>query len=99
MVAQFYQTESTQSTTQKETLYHMGSKWSQITWHVLCNLAIGTRHICHLNKSILLPVDLPKIAGLEFSGCIDPDQGMDFVASDLGLHCFCMSVCLNTSSK
>ena len=54
-----------------------------------------TFHYTSLNKSILLPVNVCKIAGWE-ANSVDLDQTPRSAASDLGLHCLPRPVCPNT---
>ena len=49
----------------------------------------------NLNKSILLPMKVFKIAGQVEYG-IDPDQNLYFAVSDLDLQCLLRTFCSNS---
>ena len=48
-----------------------------------------------IHKSMLLPVNVSKIAGGVANG-VDPDRMLHSLASDLGLYCLLRPVCPNT---
>ena len=55
-------------------------------------------HILLFNKSILLPVNVCKIAG-EVANSVDPDQMPHSAPPDLHLNCLLRPVCPNVLSK